>query len=259
MISIIVGAGRKDRVLPRRGNTSPFLISGDVLMIRELSIFVDESGDFGEYKQHSPYYIVALVFHEQAVDITTNVDHLNMILRVSGLPDCPIHTGPLFRREKEYKFLRLPERKRIFNFIYNFVRKTDIKYHTLVVEKKSLVNDLDLTVKLTKLLSVFLNTNLSELISYDRVIVYYDYGQMQLVTILVSVFNMIFNDVEFKKVNPADYKLCQAADMFCTMELLTLKANQKQLSKSELKFFSSERKLRKEYLNPILNKRFVQH
>ena len=25
---------------------------------RELSVFIDESGDFGEYDYHSPYYII---------------------------------------------------------------------------------------------------------------------------------------------------------------------------------------------------------
>ena len=32
-------------------------------MNRELSIFVDESGDRGEYDYHAPYYIVSFVFH----------------------------------------------------------------------------------------------------------------------------------------------------------------------------------------------------
>ena len=31
----------------------------------ELSCFVDESGDFGKYEKHSPYYLLTLVFHEQ--------------------------------------------------------------------------------------------------------------------------------------------------------------------------------------------------
>ena len=33
--------------------------------MKELSIFIDESGDFGEYDYHSPWYIVTMVFHEQ--------------------------------------------------------------------------------------------------------------------------------------------------------------------------------------------------
>lgn len=31
--------------------------------MRELSVFCDESGDFGAYDHHCPYYIVSLVFH----------------------------------------------------------------------------------------------------------------------------------------------------------------------------------------------------
>ena len=33
--------------------------------MKELSIFVDESGDFGEYAQHSPYYIVFMILHDR--------------------------------------------------------------------------------------------------------------------------------------------------------------------------------------------------
>ena len=35
----------------------------------ELSVFVDESGDFGEYDYHAPYYIISLVLHNQSNDI----------------------------------------------------------------------------------------------------------------------------------------------------------------------------------------------
>ena len=31
--------------------------------MKELSIFIDESGDFGEYDYHSTWYIVTMVFH----------------------------------------------------------------------------------------------------------------------------------------------------------------------------------------------------
>jgi len=37
--------------------------------MKELSVFVDESGDFGPSEYHSPYYIVTLVFHDQSADI----------------------------------------------------------------------------------------------------------------------------------------------------------------------------------------------
>lgn len=39
--------------------------------MRELSIFVDESGDFGEYEKHSPFYIITMLLHDQNADIRT--------------------------------------------------------------------------------------------------------------------------------------------------------------------------------------------
>ena len=38
-----------------------------------LSVFIDESGDFGQYNSHSPYYLVAMVLHNQDVDISGNI------------------------------------------------------------------------------------------------------------------------------------------------------------------------------------------
>lgn len=32
--------------------------------MKEYSIFVDESGDFGKYAKHSPYYIVSIEIHK---------------------------------------------------------------------------------------------------------------------------------------------------------------------------------------------------
>jgi len=224
--------------------------------MRDLSIFVDESGDFGDYSPHSPYYIVTLVLHDQTVDITKDINRLDRIFRDSEWPVSPIHTGPLIRRERDYKYYSFLERKRIFNTIYNFSRKAEISYHPLIVEKKPSIDEIELIALLTKQLSGFLNSHLSEFSSYDRIVVYYDYGQMQLAKILVSVFNAILNNVNFKKVIPADYKLCQVADMFCTMELLSVKAKRKTLSKSEIAFFSTEKNLRKVYLATIKMKLF---
>ena len=39
----------------------------------ELSIFIDESGDFGEVKERPAYYLVTMVFHNQAIDITKEI------------------------------------------------------------------------------------------------------------------------------------------------------------------------------------------
>ena len=44
--------------------------------MKELSIFIDEPGDFGEYDFHSPYYIIAMVMHDQAYDLSAELAKL---------------------------------------------------------------------------------------------------------------------------------------------------------------------------------------
>ena len=224
--------------------------------VKELSVFIDESGDFGLFELHSPFYIVSFVFHDQSVDISPNISHLNNRIRYTGLPNYTIHTGPLIRREDDYLRLSMEDRKRIFNTLYNFTRTATISYHSIVVEKKHLLEKIDLNIRITKQLSAFLFKHIEVFSKFDRIIVYYDYGQMELTNILVSVFNTILHNVEFKKIIPANYKLFQAADMLCTLELPALKAERKMLSKSELSFFESERNLSKAYIRAIHKKRF---
>ena len=48
--------------------------------MKELSVFIDESGDFGEYSPHSPYYIITMVFHNQDASINEALDHLEQEL-----------------------------------------------------------------------------------------------------------------------------------------------------------------------------------
>lgn len=64
-----------------------------------LSIFIDESGDFGEYSKLSPYYMVGMVFHEQSVEISEDIAILDRHIRELGFPPHAVHMGPLIRRE----------------------------------------------------------------------------------------------------------------------------------------------------------------
>ena len=158
--------------------------------MKELSVFVDESGSFGPYELHSPYYIVTLLLHDQSKDITDDVILFARKLSELGLPEYTVHSGPLIRREFEYKNFLLLDRKRVFNIIYNFTRAVDISFHSIVIEKKQLDEEMDLVDKLSKQLSSFLHTHLETFIKYDRIVVYYDYGQKELTKILVSLFNV---------------------------------------------------------------------
>ncbi len=225
--------------------------------MRELSIFVDESGDFGEYDFHSPYYIITMIFHDQENSIEKPMAGLDRELRDMGLIEHCVHTGPIIRGEEEYRYMDLQQRRKIFNKMIAFIRKCEIKYHCFYIEKKHIQDMVEATGKLSKSISIFIRENYDMFSRFDNVKVYYDNGQVEVNKILSSVFHVMLPEVEFRKVLPSDYRLFQVADLLCTMELLRLKKAEKRLSRSEVAFFgNNERDFRINYLKP-LNKKMI--
>ena len=108
-----------------------------LLFMRELSIFVDESGDFGEFDFHSPYYILSFVFHDQDIDIRKWLKTLDEKLKELGLDNQAVHTGPIIRQEREYFDIDLSQRQKIFKVMMAFFRNIDISCKTIYVEKKT--------------------------------------------------------------------------------------------------------------------------
>ena len=113
----------------------------------ELSVFVDESGDFGEYDYHAPYYIISLVFHNQSNDIQFDLSHFNDELAYLNLSNHCVHAGPIIRSEEEYKGMSLDERRKIlkkFLLIYNrVVDKMKVVYpfyESVIIKKPKKVN-----------------------------------------------------------------------------------------------------------------------
>lgn len=226
--------------------------------MNELSIFIDESGDFGAYNCHSPYYIITMVFHKQEISIDRAVGRLDYELSQSGFFGHCIHTGPIIRQEKEYSYLGLKERRSLFNKMTSFIRQSEIQYKCFSVEKKQFLHTKELYNRLIKNISIFIRENYSSFLSYDSVKIYYDNGQTELSRLLSHAFSTFLSNIEFRKVIPAEYKLFQAADLLCTMELIRLKAESGSLSNSEKIFFGSLRNLKKNYLNPLSRKKFIR-
>lgn len=225
--------------------------------MKELSIFIDESGDFGEYDHKSPYYIITMVFHNQNDDIQPAVAKLNTELSYLGLEDICIHTGPIIRMEEIYVNMDVVERRRIFNKMIAFIRQIDIKYKCFHVEKKHMADVVEITGKLSKQISQFIREHYEEFLSFDDVKIYYDNGQVEVSKILSSVFNALLPNPIFRKVMPIDYKLFQVADLFCSLELVKLKLQNNQYSKSEKNFFGHVGDLKKNYLKPLSKKEWV--
>ena len=52
--------------------------------MKELSVFVDESGDFGEYDHRAPFYIISLVLHDQDSPIYREYNLLTRLAKLSA-------------------------------------------------------------------------------------------------------------------------------------------------------------------------------
>ena len=220
-----------------------------------LSVFIDESGDFGAYESHAPYYIVSLVFHDQAVAIDNNIRVFEKHLRNLGYEHHAIHTGPLIRREGDYRNELVENRKQLFGALFNFARKLDFRFACVMVSKRECKDEISLTSRISRQLGEILDSNQSFQRDFDKVIVYYDNGQINLTRIISSVFSSHFSNVEFRKVRPVDYRLFQVADMICTMKLLAEKALAHSFTASELEFFDSARAFKKNYWKWIERKK----
>ena len=225
--------------------------------MKELSIFVDESGDFGEFEKHAPYYIVTMVFHDQAVDISDNLNKLKNSLEQMGYGDeQAIHTEPLIRREKPYQYFQPNERRAIFSKLYYFTLNCDIKYKSFAFLKSEYENKFKLEARIARELSQFIRGNLAYFQGYEKVILYYDNGQHELNRILNTVLATELAEYDVRKVLPSDYRLFQVADIICTLELLRIKMENGQLSSSEERMFHSKRDLKKDFLKGIKKKEF---
>lgn len=225
--------------------------------MKELSIFVDESGDFGAYEPHAPFYLFTLVLHDQSNSLKEQLQHLEHGLLDIGfdVKHC-FHAGPIIRREEDYQIYSITERRKTLNRILTFAKNCEISYVTFSVEKKHMSDSLSLTVALSKQLSAFIREEYAFFTQFDKIVVYYDNGQVELNKLLASVFTIMLPQAEFRKVMPADYRLFQVADLFCTLELICLKEGNKIMSKSEEVFFGSMRDMHKNYIKPMAKKRY---
>ena len=193
-----------------------------------LSVFIDKSGDFGPYETHAPYYLVSMILHNQSTDISENIKLFDSHLLNLGYQNHAIHTGPLIRRESVYSNDLVEERKRLFNALFNFARRLDFQYSCIKVKKSECPDVITMTSKVSKALADVLRNN--------------------------AVFSTLYAHVEFRKVKSVDYKLFQIADLICTMELLSEKAETNSFTRSEMEFFDNIRDFKKNYLKHIKKK-----
>ena len=221
---------------------------------RTLSIFVDESGRFQYPDNTSRFYIISMVLHDQAFDISLEVEELDRRFRLMHLEKLCFHAGPLIRQEKVFAVMDRSLRYRILAAMLAFARKVDFKYHCLVVDKHFVTSSEQIVNRLDGMLKEFLALNRELLGAFDRVKVYYDCGQSPVTNILHKSFVSLPGiKMEFAQaVRPEKYRLFQLADLVCTMKFIEEKiASGDGMTESEFKFFGGPKDFRHNILRYI--------
>ncbi len=200
--------------------------------------------------------MVSMVFHDQRVDISKDISILDRHILELGFPPHAVHMGPLIRRESIYtRYSNENSRSKLLDAMYHFARKLDIHYICPYVDKSKCSDFITLNSMLSRAISNKLHENMEYLNSFDKIIIYYDNGQHELNKIITSVFSTLFSNVEFRRVQPSDYKLFQVADLICTWELLALKAQNGYFTESEKVFFDTPSKFMKNRYKLIAKKK----
>ena len=256
--SFAIWAGLTTLVHLWRGISPPFFYERCRMSV--LSVFVDESGDFGDYDANSPYYIVSLVFHDQRNTIDEHICSLNEHLAKIEFHEHRIHTGPLVRREGVYKHLDVKKRRQLFYAIFNFARKCPFSYTILLINKRQCESKEKVLEQLTKIMTRLISSLSEEIVFFEEVMIYYDNGQVELSKVIHSAVSEFPHKFQIRKIEPEEckrYKLSQVADLVCTIELVEQKRQTNGLSKSESIFFGKERDFQKNYLRQLRLKRKV--
>lgn len=235
---------------------------------RELSIFIDESGELSAPCQlnscKDAFYVVSLVFHNQHADISGLIDRLNCGLENMKIPcisrDHALHSYNLIRGERPYQPLSLQERRKLFNKTVDFANacaKVGISGRTCIIDRRQYCDPnparngecqmpesgrKTMEDAIRDWLDDFICNNRDSLRTFDTIKVYYDNGQKWLGDLIHESFNrnVVEDELVFKeKVSPSQYKLFQVADLLCTYSLLREKRAVSDYTNTDMRFFDT--------------------
>ena len=220
-----------------------------------LNIYVDETGEFGFNDKSAKLYGISFTFYEQNYDISNEINNLNARLKKLGYTGM-IHMADLIMRRGDYVNFSINVRKSIFNAIYQFTKKSPIKIHSIIVNKKYTDNKKVLKQKLLLEIKKMLIAKETYFKKFTKINLYYDNGQEILGTILDSAFFKFPSFVHIIKFDHEKERLFQVSDMLTYIDKYDYKyKNKMPITKIE-RYFFSYKEIRK-ILKELDKKRFL--
>lgn len=222
--------------------------------MKELSCFLDESGSDN---LRDRYYLLTLVLHEQSDSIQGNIAAYERSLAERGLPDIPFHAGPLMTGHGPYEGMDIRTRKRLLSAFRVLFRHMPIRHATFAFRMSEFPTPDDVTAAMRRALVEFLFDHLAYLQGFDDVKIYYDAGQHSIDVALHRAMDYALakEAVRYKPATASDYRLSQAADYVCTMELAALRYRDGAATATDDKFFGTWAQFKRGILKEVRAKR----
>ena len=222
--------------------------------MKRLNIFVDETGEFGFKKGASDLYGVSFTFHEHDNDIINELTDLNDRLNKIGYTNM-VHMADLIMKRADYRNFSIAMRKSIFNAIYQFSRKINVKYQTIIIDKRYTDSGRILRQKLSLEINNMVKEHEDYFRKFDKIVMYYDNVQEILGTILDSIF-LRFDEFEHRiNFDHKEKRLFQVSDMLTYIDKYDYKYKNKMSFTISEKYFFSIEEIRK-ILRELSKKRF---
>ncbi len=225
----------------------------------ELGIFIDESGFFEtnhiQDKGMKDLYIVSFLFHNKSISINEDVEKFENFLEEIGLSSkTSVHTMPLIRGKSPYSILNGTLRRKVFQNLFQFMRKLKLKHRTFVCDKKYCSSKQAIKKNLENYINTMVSDNYDFFNKFDEIVIYYDEGQDYLTKILHNIFSRNLNNVRFKEnVSQVEYRLLQCADLVCSLELINQRKQNGEYIKAIENFFISNRNYNQNYRKAFKN------
>lgn len=234
-------------------------------MNKELSIFIDESGDYGilgdklvnlKHKKQEELYVISFVFHDQQIDISNQIDFQNKKNEYFGFDVTkPLHFAPLLRGDDDfYKSFTNDEKLSIYMSESYFINHIDISCAIITIDKTSVQSADEFKSKFVTAINSLYSSCSKYFDSFDQFKIYYDDGQ--------GLVRKILNECDFcnkkpyvakRKFEVANYQLFGLCDYLCTIELIKYKRKNNCSSSNELALFSNQDTFKKRIIKTINN------
>jgi hypothetical protein len=222
--------------------------------VREISVFADESGDKTEKTR---YFLLTLVFHDQAASIAEQVAIYERSLATADLPNIPFHSEPLLNGHGDYRYLEPEQRKKLLSGFPALVRYLPVEYVTFVYKRREFTGPEKLAERMKRDIADFLWEHLGYFQEFDHVKVYYDNAQAIVKSALYNaVYDVLAKQaVVRRRTTMTEYRLSQVADFLCTIELAAVKYDAKEDGGTYDKFFGGVGTFKKNWLKQARRKR----